>query len=234
MPGPGAQPGATVIFPHAGGSAVSYRPLAAALATGGDTFIVQYPQRADRFHEPAAETIPDLAASLFEAAPWHRIAPLRLFGHSMGSLVAFEFARIAEPRGLAVPKLWASAGPAPSAIAELPELPTDEAGLRADIADLGGTDPRLLADKEFAELVINPVRSDYRALNRYSCEPQVRVRADIHAVGGRSDHRVDADRLPRWADHTAGDFAMSLYDGGHFYLNEHVDALAAQVNADAG
>jgi surfactin synthase thioesterase subunit len=162
------------------------------------------------------------------------MAPLPLFGHSMGSLVAFEFARIAEGHSVAVQKLWASAGPAPSAIAELPELPTDDAGLRADIADLGGTDPRMLADKDFAELVINPVRSDYRALNRYSCGPEVRVRADIHAVGGRNDRRVEADRLPRWADHTAGDFAMSLYDGGHFYVNEHVDALAAQVNGDAG
>jgi surfactin synthase thioesterase subunit len=25
---------------------------------------------------------------------------------------------------------------------------------------------------------------------------------------------------------------LFLYDGGHFYLNEHIDAVAARVNAD--
>ncbi|MDT7738948.1 MAG: hypothetical protein QOK09_2317, partial [Mycobacterium sp.] len=40
--------GATVVFPHAGGAAAGYRKFATALAAGGDTYIVQYPQRADR------------------------------------------------------------------------------------------------------------------------------------------------------------------------------------------
>ncbi|MEZ0367303.1 thioesterase II family protein [Mycobacterium sp. pUA109] len=224
--------GATVIFPHAGGTAASYRGLAAALAAGGDAFIVQYPQRAERFADPAAATLPELARDLFDAGDWDAVGPLRLFGHSMGSLVAFEFARTAERRGAAVRKLWVSAGPAPGTVAGLPTLPTDDAGLRADMADLGGTDPRLLADEEFAELLTVAVRGDYHALNRYRCGPDVAIRADIHAVGGRTDHRVDAESLRRWARHTTGAFGLSFYDGGHFYLNEHIEAVAAQVNAD--
>ena len=79
-----------------------YRKLATALAAGGgDTYIVQYPQRAERLSEPAARTVQDLARSLFVAGPWRQVAPLRLFGHSMGAVVAFEFARIAESRGAA-------------------------------------------------------------------------------------------------------------------------------------
>lgn len=234
VPGPGerSRPGATVVFPHAGGAAASYRTLAAALADGGDTFIVQYPQRADRFGEPAAETLTELAQDLFAAGRWHDVAPLRLFGHSMGALVAFEFARVAEQRGAAVHKLWVSAGPAPCAVAGLPALPTDDAGLLADLADLGGTDPRLLADEEFAALLTIAVRGDYQALNRYDCPPGVAIRTDIHAIGGRHDHRVDAALLQGWANHTGGAFTLSFYDGGHFYFNEHIDAVAAQVNAD--
>ena len=85
-----------MVFPHAGAAAASYRVLAAALAAGGDTYIVQYPQRADRLAEPAHETVHDLALGLFAAGPWRSVAPLRLFGHSMGAVVAFEFARVAE------------------------------------------------------------------------------------------------------------------------------------------
>jgi len=223
--------GATVVFPHAGAAAASYRSLATALAAGGDTYIVQYPQRADRLRDPAPETVDELALGLFEAGPWSRVAPLRLFGHSMGAVVGFEFARIAESRGVMVERLWVSAAPAPSAVAGLPELPTSDDGLLADITDLGGTHPDLLADQEFAELVTAAVRADYHAINRYDCAPGVHIRADICVLGARDDHRVDAAALRLWKDHTAGAFELSLYDGGHFYLNEHIDAVAARVNA---
>lgn len=224
--------GATVVFPHAGAGAAGYRKLGTALAAGGDTYIVQYPQRADRLHERAPETVHDLALGLFKGGPWNRVAPLRLFGHSMGAIVAFEFARIAESRAATVQRLWVSAGPAPSAIAGMPELPISDDGLLAELADLGGTDPELLADQEIAELLTTAVRADYQALNRYNCAPSARVRADICVLGARDDHRVDAAALQLWEEHTSGAFELSLYDGGHFYLNEHIDAVAARVNAD--
>ncbi len=231
-PGPGGapSPGATVVFPHAGATAASYRRLAAALAAGGETFIVQYPQRAERLGEAAPDTLHDLADGLFRAGPWHQVGPLRLFGHSMGAVVAFEFARIAEQRGVPVHKLWVSAGPVPSTVHA--DLPLVDAELLADLTDLGGTDPRLLADDEFTRLLTTAARCDYRMLNRYHCEATVRIRADIHAVVGRHDHRVEAGSLRRWADHTDGAFTLSFFDGGHFYVNDHVDALANRVLSD--
>src|ERR1700733_4170229 len=234
LPGRNEKPaaGATVVFPHAGAAAASYRGLAAALAAGGDTYIVQYPQRADRLTEPAHETVHDLALGLFAAGPWRSVAPLRLFGHSMGAVVAFEFARVAEEQGVVVQKLWASAGPPPCIISEMPELPTSDDGVLADIADLGGTDPALLADEEFSELLTTARRADYPAFNRYAPSPDIRIGADIHVLGGRDDHRIETDVLRLWERHTAGSFELSLYDGGHFYVYDHVEAIATQVNAD--
>lgn len=231
VPAPNDQPyrGAIVVFPHAGAAAASYQKLAGAFAAGSDTFIVQYPRRADRLNDPAPSTIRDLARELFEAGPWRRVAPLHLFGHSMGAVVAFEFARIAEQRGTAVRNLWVSAGPVPSAVADQPDLPTGGMALLADLADQGGTDPRLLADDEFAELLTNAVRCDYRALNRYDCGDGVRIRADIYAVGARDDRRVDPRTLHRWSRHTDGSFTSLFFDGGHFYLNDHIDTLANRV-----
>jgi surfactin synthase thioesterase subunit len=227
----GGRTGATVVFPHAGGAAVGYRKLATALAAAGDTYIVQYPQRAERLREPAAETVQDLARGLFVAGPWRQMAPLRLFGHSMGAVVAFEFARIAESRGAAVERLWASAAPAPSAVAAKPDLPTSHDDLIVDIVDFGGTDAELLADPEFAELLVTAVRADYAAINRYTCSPEIQISADISVLGARGDLRVDAAELQLWEDHTAGSFDLSWYDGGHFFLDDHIDAVAAQVNA---
>ncbi|BAX93513.1 thioesterase [Mycobacterium shigaense] len=225
--------GAIVVFPHAGAAAASYRVLAGALAAGADIYIVQYPQRADRITEPAHETVHELALDLFEAGPWGSLAPLQLFGHSMGAVVAFEFARVAEEHGVRVRKLWASAGPPPCVVADMPELPTSNDEVLAELADLGGTDPELLADDEFSELLATAMRADYQAFNRYEPSPDIRVDADIHVLGGRDDHRIAVEVLRLWARHTTGAFELSLYDGGHFYLYDHVEAIAALVNADA-
>lgn len=224
--------GATVVFPHAGGAATGYRTLAGALAAGGgDAYIVQYPQRAERLNEPAAQTVQDLARSLFVAGPWRQVAPLRLFGHSMGAVVAFEFARIAESRGVVVEKLWASAAPAPCAVEAKPDLPTSHDDLLVEMTELGGTDAELLADPEFAALLLTAMRADYAVINRYSCGPDVHIAADISALGAHGDPRVNAAELELWARHTAGAFEIDWFDGGHFYLDDHVEDIAARVNA---
>lgn len=233
FPGDGSRTGSTVIFPHAGGAAVTYRGLAKALSDNGtDTYLVQYPQRADRLTDPAAETLDELAEDLFRAGDWRRVGPLRLFGHCMGAVVAFEFARVAERHGVEVGQLWVSAGQAPSTVKTSGPMPTTDDGLLAELADLGGTDPRLLDDEDFVELLLRAIRADYLAWNRYACAAGARVRADVNAVGGRRDHRITEDQLRAWQDHTDGAFTLTLLDGGHFYLDEHTDLLAELMGAD--
>ncbi|BBZ67887.1 thioesterase [Mycolicibacterium insubricum] len=222
--------GATVLFPHAGGAATAYRPLAGALAaTGADTFVMQYPQRADRLADPAPESIEEIAEELFAAGDWRRAGRLRLFGHCMGALVAFEFARAAQRRGVPVAEVWCSAGQAPWTVAGSPPAPLTDREVLADMVDLDGTDPRLLADEDFVELLLMAVRADYRAFNRYSCDRTTRIDADVHVLGGRDDHRISEDMLRGWEFHTSGAFTCTLFDGGHFYINDHTDTVAELI-----
>lgn len=222
---------ATLVFPHAGGAALAYRALGTALAAAGsDAYVMQYPQRGDRLAHPAPATVEALAADLFDAADWAALAPLRLFGHCMGAVVAFEFARVAEEAGVAVDALWVSASEAPATVAGRPNLPMAQDEILAEMVDLGGTDPRLLADDDFVELLLLAVRADYAAFNRYACDAGVRITADIHALGGDRDHRVSEDMLRRWETHTSGAFTLSLFDGGHFYVNDHVTDVAELVH----
>ncbi|HTM85438.1 MAG TPA: thioesterase domain-containing protein [Mycobacterium sp.] len=222
---------ATLVFPHAGGAALAYRGLGMALAAAGsDAYVMQYPRRGDRLSHPAPATVSELAKDLFAAGDWSALGPLRLFGHCMGAVAAFEFARVAERNGVDVDALWASASEAPGAVAASPALPTAETEIIAEMVDLGGTDPALLADDDFVELLLLAVRADYAAFNRYACDGDVAIAADIYALGGQSDHRVSEDMLRRWETHTTGAFALSMFDGGHFYLNEHLQDVAELLN----
>ncbi|NKZ13536.1 thioesterase [Mycolicibacterium septicum DSM 44393] len=222
---------ATLVFPHAGGAALAYRGFGMALAAAGsDAYVMQYPQRGDRLSHPAAHTVGDLAKDLFDAADWAGIGSIRLFGHCMGAVVAFEFARIAERNGVAIDALWVSASEAPSAVAAAPALPMAESEILAEMVDLGGTDEALLADEDFVELLLMAVRADYAAFNRYSCEADVTIASDIYALGGDRDHRISEDMLRRWESHTTGAFTCSIFDGGHFYLNTQLEDVAELVN----
>ena len=172
----------------------------------------------------------ELAQDLFDAGDWADIGPLQLFGHCLGAVVAFEFARIAERHGVDVQRLWVSASEAPSAVAASPRLPTTDREVLAHMVDLGGTDARLLADEDFVELLLLAVLADYQAFNRYSCPADVRIRADIGTLGGRSDHRIASDMLAGWQEHTTGAFSCELFDGGHFYVTEQAAAVAESIH----
>jgi surfactin synthase thioesterase subunit len=79
--------------------------------------------------------------------------------------------------------------------------------------------------------LVTAVRADYAAINRYTCSPEIQISADISVLGARGDLRVDAAELALWEEHTAGSFDLSWYDGGHFFLDDHIEVVAAQVNA---
>ncbi|WP_460356040.1 thioesterase II family protein [Mycobacterium sp. ZZG] len=228
---PGETGTATIVFPHAGGAAADYRGFASALSARGiDTYLVQYPQRGERLAHPAPETITDLAADVLGAADWSRLGQVRLFGHCMGALVGFEFAQLAARRGVTVRELWASASQAPSTVEGSRPVPTTDREMLADIIDLGGTDARLLEDEDFLELLLPAVRADYQAFNRYTCGRGVRIDADIHVLGGHDDHRVEQNLLRQWEVHTTAAYTFTMFDGGHFYLDEHRDEVAELVS----
>src|SRR5690242_16412325 len=99
-----AAPGAPVrllCFPHAGGAATWYFPVARALAPHVDVIAVQYPGRQDRRLEPLVTDLTELAARIVAALP-DDDRPLGLLGHSMGATVAYEVARRTEPAALFV------------------------------------------------------------------------------------------------------------------------------------
>ena len=194
---------AALVFPHAGGAAAAYRKLAKELSANGvDTYLLQYPCRADRLAHPAAPSIAELAAQLYGAGDWRSVAPLHLFGHCMGRHSGVRVRARSPSRRHTVRRLFASAGQAPVTIADSAPLPTTQPGLIADLVDLGGTDPRLLDDEDFIELPGLALQADYRALDGYRCGPEVRIDADIHAIGGPDDHRVTPELLRAWATHT--------------------------------
>ncbi|MGQ4597191.1 alpha/beta fold hydrolase [Nocardia sp. R6R-6] len=217
-----------LIFPHAGAGASAYRTVSKTLSAHFDTKLLQYPGRQDRGAEPAAATLPEIAAGAFEAFRSESAAdvPLTVFGHSMGAIIAFEFVRLAEAAGLPVRLLAASSAAAPGLIADLPGHPTEDEELLDHMTALNGTGADVLANRDLLRMALPVLQADYRAFDAYACAADVRIESPIRVLGGDEDQFVAPRELYAWSAHTSSAAEVTLFAGGHFYLHDHLDGIA--------
>ncbi|MEC3913370.1 thioesterase II family protein [Nocardia sp. CDC160] len=218
-----------LICPHAGAGASSYRAFSKVLSDRFDVVIFQYPGRQDRAREAALTELPQLAAGAlaeFLVSEHHRGLPLTVFGHSMGAMVAFELVRAAEAEGVPVRLLGVSAAVSPGRAAELPPHPTEDEQILDHLGKLEGTGADVLASREVMRMALPVVKADYRAFDSYTCAPDIKVRAKIQVLGGVEDPFVTPRDLYGWANHSAQELEVTIFDGGHFYLNEHTAGVA--------
>lgn len=219
-----------VCFPHAGGSASYYFSLSERLAPGVETLALQYPGRQDRSSEPALRSLADLADRSFEAlADWPDDRPLVLFGHSLGSVLAFEVAVRLQAAGRTPARVVVSGYPAPSVLRGGDIHRRGDAGIIEELRTVGGTDPVWLENAEFMASVLPALRADYTAIETHPRQAGVRLDAPLTMLVGDDDPHTTVDEARAWADHTTAGFDLRVFPGGHFYLDQYQVEIADLV-----
>jgi surfactin synthase thioesterase subunit len=224
-----------LVFPHAGSGASAYRDFSKVLSKKFRVIIFQYPGRQDRAAEAPLESLAEIAAGAFDEfskSDDHRGVPIVTFGHSMGALVAFEFVRIAEANGIEVRHLNVSAAVAPWNAAAKPPHPKDDEEILNHLAALEGTDSDVIANRDLMRLALPVIKADYNAFDAYACADDVKVASPIHALGGEQDPFITLGDLYGWGKHTDA-LKVTMFDGGHFFLKSHVDAVAELLASGA-
>ncbi|RZS36533.1 surfactin synthase thioesterase subunit [Herbihabitans rhizosphaerae] len=222
-----------VCFAHAGGSASYFFPVSRTLPAGVDVLALQYPGRQDRRSERCAEDLYDLVDPIAEALrPWFD-RPVTFFGHSMGATLAFEVARRLEEDGVTLAGLFASGRRAPSCHRDEHAHRLADNEFIAEIQSLSGTDSQVLDDEEILRMVLPAIRSDYKAAETYRYRPGPKLRCPITALIGDSDPKATVEEARAWGEHTDGAFELTVFDGGHFYLNNHTSEVLGAITAHA-
>ncbi|WP_435593648.1 thioesterase II family protein [Nocardia sp. bgisy118] len=223
-----------ICFPHAGGAASYYIPMAKALESVVDVTAIQYPGRQDRRSECPVGDIGTLADRIVEVLDAIQDeSPVAFFGHSMGAVVAFEVARRLEHLRANTPVvLFASGRRAPGIQRQEAVHKYGNDGLVAEIRALGGTNSSMFDDDELIRMILPAVRADYRAIESYVCAPEAVIACPIVAVRGIDDPRVSLSDAQAWGNHTTSKFGLHTMPGNHFYINGQLDGLTALVRSE--
>jgi surfactin synthase thioesterase subunit len=221
-----------ICFPHAGGAATAYAPLAAALPTAIEVLALQYPGRQERLAEPSLDSIDDLVAAIVPELRPRLDRPFALFGHSAGAIVAFEVARVLEQRhGVVALGLFASGRRGPSTRRDESVHRGGDRSLLREVARLGGTPPQLLDDEDVQQMMLPALRGDYKAIETYEWRPGPPLGCPIWALLGEDDPLATESEAAAWRSQTTAGFELHVFPGRHFYLVDQQPAVVDLITS---
>ncbi len=237
----GAQAGALVCFPYAGGNAVNFQPMAGALRDSGlAVYAVELPG-----HDVATESEPftpmaQVVEQVVTEITRRGLTGVLLWGHSSGTAFAVATARKLQERGLDVQRVFLGAqllGDATNRRATITELTRrSNAEIAAGLSADGGYTELGELDAQRAEHVGAAYRHDCVSAHRYFADaldtpPVVKLSVPVTVVVAADD--PSTAKFPRrhrdWqllAEHVD---LYELADGGHYFLRTRPTEAAQAV-----
>ena len=183
--------------------------------------------------EPAFTSLPPLLESLESALLPYLDRPFAIFGHSMGSLIAFELARVLEKSHRLRPQHIFVSGRLPPHLAQKSgpayDLPTPE--FISELRVLEGTPDEILNNRELMALLLPVLRADLQLVQTHQHVPGEPLNSPITVLGGRQDSTTPVSELGTWAAMTRSSCFVRIFPGNHFFLNQFRSAVINLVSS---
>lgn len=208
-------------FPYAGGSATVFRNWSDGLPPSVEVCPVQLPGRGNRLSERPFTHLQPLVQTLAQVLRPLLDMPFALFGHSLGALIGFELAReLRRQHGLTPVRLFVSGSCAPQiAHREMPIHALPKMEFLAEVRRLNGTPKEVFEHEELVQILLPLLRTDISLYENYVYATEPPLTCPISALGGSYDHKVRRSDLEAWCDQTTLSFSLTMFPGGHFFLN---------------
>jgi len=219
-------------FPYAGGGASFYYRWAQPLKGVCRVCPVQLPGREERMGEPGYTSMEDAARDITDELEGVK-NPLILFGHSMGTKLAYEVEKRLEEKGHPASYMVVSACPPPHLPEKNPIAGLPDKEFCEEIIKLNGVPAALAQEPELMKLFLPLLRCDFCLSEGYCCDEKRKVSCPIRALGGCLDREAVQSELLAWKEYNPSDFSLSMYEGDHFYIKEHFDEVLKEITSFA-
>ncbi len=222
-------------LPYSGASAMVYSRWRRTLPAWIRVMPVELPGRGARLGEPLQTDLSALARQLAEELRPQAQAPYAVFGHSLGALLAFELVHALRALGCPPPVvLFASGTAAPTRREGYDGAnwrePRSDVELIDELRALQGTPEEVLANEELMSLTLPVLRADFLLCGRYVYRRRPPLQCPVHVFGGEQDKASEAQLLA-WGQESAGEFSLSLFPGGHFFIHQQEACVLSTLTA---
>lgn len=191
--------------------------------------------RGIRTGEPLKDSIEEMSDDLLhqigeELVPGDRYA---IYGHSMGTMIAFELYYKLVARGYGQPAhLFVSGGRAPHVPRNFPrshDLSADQ--FRTHLQRYGQLSEAIFDNRELYDYFMPVLRADFKAVETYKYTAKsAPLHCPVTALTGLADNTLTLQDVEAWAQHTDQDFRMFTFDGGHFFIHDEMERITQIIN----
>jgi surfactin synthase thioesterase subunit len=149
----------------------------------------------------------------------------------MGGLIIYELSHYFEQKGFRPPvHLFCSGTKAPHVQEKykaIHQISDDE--FLTEINNLGGTPKNFFKQKELIALYLPILRNDFQVIETYQFTPKsTKLKSDLSILYGSKE--LIKDSIQEWRIHTSGNCNFYEFTGSHFFLENHVQAIANLLN----
>ena len=153
-------------------------------------------------------------------------APIVLFGHSLGAVIAYEMAHtIEQKRPGRLRRLYVSGSPGPNGGRTERATGLGDEEFLDRVHEFAGYRHEAFDVPELREVLLPVLRADVAMHENYRPAERDPLYVPVTALRGADDRLVARQQALEWAATTRRDFAYEELPGGHMYLVEDPEPL---------
>ncbi|QWG87512.1 thioesterase II family protein [Bacillus mycoides] len=219
-------------FPHAGGSAFNYAKWKNYFNPYIEVVPIELAGRGYRIEESLYQSMEEAVNDVYTSIVKQiEHSPYILYGHSMGSLIAYEVARKIQDSKNVLPEFLVLSGRNhPNSKMKNIRHNLSNEQFKREVIAMGGTPSGVLQSEELMGIFLPILRADFKIVETYIHDNNMQAcDIDFLILNGENDEFTTYNQVIKWEQYTSKTCTFHSFKGNHFFLNENIEEIANRI-----
>lgn len=209
------------LLPYAGASVMAYSQWGRYVSENTELYFLEMPGRGTKTGQNLETRMPLLINSLYaELVQNVGQGEYALFGHSMGSLLAYELYYKIVAEGFRKPSHMFLSGRVPPNISIHMKKVSgfSDADFLKEVAAYGGLPREVEENKVLRDFFLPIIRADFKLIEGYTyVNRNELIDCDLTVFYGKQDYSTPIEDMMEWRNQAGKNFFCVEFSGGHFF-----------------